>query len=194
MSDWKSERKRLALRGLAYDSGRALVVPAEAREVVPVPDPAQVDEALSAGRALFAANDQLGAVAAYTRAVLHDPAGADGYLGLGEALLLLKLDAEAEAALRSGLARAPRSAELTYRLADVCWRRGERDEAARGFAAAVALDPQHVAAWERLLRVHFYAADDAAAWGALRRVEDLGGAVPAQLRAALSARTPEPPR
>jgi tetratricopeptide (TPR) repeat protein len=194
VSNWKDEEKRLAMRGLAYDSGRALIVDAEARHVVPRPDPALADGALAEGRELLERNRALEALGAFTRAVLHDPARGDGYLGLGEAFLLKKMNAQAEAALCTGLERAPASAELTFRVADVTWRRGDRDAATAGFAAAVRLDSAHVAAWQRLMRAHYYAEDDRAAWSALHRVEDLGGDVPPQLRERLASRTPEPLR
>lgn len=196
-TSWKSERKRLAMLGLDYqtsaEGGRVVPAPREAREVLAGLGPADLDRLVAEGRAARAENRALDAIALGTRAVLLAPADAERYLELGEALHGFQLEDQALAAYRTGLELSPKHVKLTLRVGDAAWRRGSFDEAASLFQRATELDPESGEAWSLLVRAHFFAERDDACWLAVHRTEILGEEVPPQLRAQLSARTPEPP-
>ncbi len=194
VSNWKSERKRLAMLGLDYDSGRAVVVPREALEVLTGLSETDLPALRTEGAAQTQANDMLAAIATYTRIVLLEPGVAANYVPLGQSLLGFKLERQADAAYRTGLEVGPTSAELNFRVADFDWRAGNFAEALAGFERAVELDPDHAASWGRIARAHFFAERDVDAWTAVHRAEKLGEPMPPQLRDRLAARTPEPAR
>ncbi len=196
-ASWKSERKRLAMLGLEYQIGEeeGRVVPAadEAREVLAGLGPADLDRLIAEGLAARAENRALDAIALTTRAVLLAPEDAERYLELGESLDGFLLEEQALAAYRTGLELSPKHVELTLRVGDAAWRRGSFDKAVSLFHRATELDPDSGEAWSQLARAHFFAGRDDACWRAMHRAEALGESVPPQLRAQLSARTPEPP-
>lgn len=190
---YKDERKRLALRGLDYASGR--VVPtAEAAELVSGVDARLAEQELARGRGMTARNETLDSVAAHTRAVLLAPDEARMYEGLGLALYTNRLYRQAEAAFRTGLDLEPSSASLHYWMGDVSWRLDERERAVAELEEALRLDPRHGAAYVRLASLRYYLGDDAGAWRALHAAEDLGAPLPSALRGHLAQRMPEPPR
>lgn len=193
VTGYKDERKRLALRGLDYSSGR--VVPtAEAAELVSGVDPRLAEQEFVRGLELTAHNETLDSVAAHTRAVLLAPGEARMYEGLGLALYTNRMYDRAEAAFRTGLDLEPSSASLHYWMGDVSWRLDERAQALSELEEAVRLDPRHAPAYVRLASVRYYLGDDAGAWRALHAAEDLGASLPGALRGQLARRMPEPPR
>ncbi len=192
--DWKDERKRRALLGLSYESGRATPVPDELREVLAGLDAADLPRLIPEGRAALAGNRALDAIALFTRAALLTPEDPERYVDLGQSLHAFKLARQASAAYRTGLELAPDHAELNFRVGDAAWRGGDFEEAVALFERAVRLDPEHSRAWGRLVRAHCFAERDDAAWRAVHRAEELGEPIPPQLRDRLAARTPQPVR
>lgn len=192
--DWRDERKHRALLGLSYESGRAVPVAEELREVLAGLDAADLPRLITEGREALGENRTLAAIALFTRAALLTPEDPERYVELGRSLHASTLEHHASAAYRTGLELAPDHAELTFRVGDAAWRRGEFAEALALFGRAVRLDPDHSRAWGRLARAHFFAERDDAAWHAVHRAEELGEPIPPQLRDRLTARTPEPVR
>ena len=194
VSNWKSERKRIAMLGLNYDSGMAVPVPSEVEEVLSGLSTDDLPRLQAEGREQMAGNRALEAIATYTRVVLLTEGVAEHYLDLGYSLLAFKLDDQGEAAYRTGLDLDPDNAELVYHVGDWDWRRGNFDEAVTRWERVLELDTEHGATWGRLARAHFYAERDMQAWDAFHRAEDLGEEMPPQMRDLLAARTPEPVR
>ena len=194
VSNWKSERKRIAMLGLNYDSGRAVPVPHEVEEVLAGLSPDDVPRLLDEGREQMAGNRALEAIATYTRVVLLTEGTAEHYLDLAYSLLAFKLEDQGEAAYRTGLDLDPENAEFVYFVGDWDWRHGNRDEAVAKWERVLELDSDHGAAWGRLARAHYFAERDLEAWEAFHRAEDLGEEMPSQMRGLLAARTPEPIR
>jgi len=195
VSDYKDERKRAALLGLAYESGRAVLVPEEARRLVAGPDAAASAREARLAEELTRENRILEAVAARTRAVLLAPEDARRYLELGDTLLLPKgWDDKAEAAYRTSLDLDPSDPDAHARLGNVLWRAGERDAAIAALSEAVRLEPGHGAAHKLLAKIHFLLREDAGAWREIHLAERAGEAIPPQMRAQLASRSPEPER
>lgn len=194
VTDWRSERKRLAMLGLAYDSGRAVPVVEEARDVLDGLTVADVPALLAEGQFAFDENRALDAIPLFTRAVLLQPEVADTYVMLGRSLQAFKLEAQAIAAWETGHDIDPNHAELTFRVADMAQRYGDEERALALYERTLELDPDHGPTWGRLARVRFFAGADDAAWQAVHRAEDAGEDIPAVLRERLAARSPEPVR
>ncbi len=192
VSNYKDERVRLALLGLDYASGRPLAS-ADAGDVVAGLDARDVPALLEAGHAQLGRNEKLEAIGSFTRAVLLSPQAAP-LEALGDALRMERFEARSEAAYRAALDLEPDSAQLHHKLSEVLWMGPRSEEALSEAREAVRLAPEHGPAQRNLALWSYYAGDDASAWSATQRAEDLGQAVPPQFRALLSARTPEPPR
>ena len=191
---WKDERKRRAMLGLSYESGRAVPVPDEVRDVLAGLGAADLPRLIAEGHAALAENRVLDAIAVFTRATLLTPEDPERYVELGRSLHVFRLEHHASAAYRTGLELAPDHSELTFLVGDAAWRDGELEEAVALFERAVRLDPEHSRAWGRLARAHFFAERDDGAWRAVHRAEELGEPIPPQLRDRLAGRTPEPVR
>ena len=194
VGDWRDERKRIAMLGLTYDSGRAVPVASEVPDVLAGLRKADVPRLIEEGRAAFAENRALDAIPAFTRVVLLEPEVADHYVELGAALYLVKLEKQTIAAFETGLEIDPSHAELNFRVADMADRANDDERAVALYERAIALDATHGRAWGRLARIHFFEQSDDAAWQAIHRAEDLGEAIPVQMKKLLSDRTPEPAR
>lgn len=194
VTDWKSERKRIAMLGLAYDTGRAVPVAEEARDLLDGLTTDDVPALLAEGRAALEVNHALDAIPFFTKAVLLQPDVAEHYLPLGLALQAFKLEAQAIAAWETGHEVDPANAELTFRVADMAWRYDDAERAMELYERTLELDPDHAATWGRLARIRFYAEADESAWQAVHRAEDLGEDIPPVLRQRLAARSPEPVR
>ena len=192
VSDWRSERKRVAMLGLSYETGRAVPVPDEVRQVLSGLSAADVERLVAEGRTAFEENRALDAIALFTRAALLDPDAPARYLDLGAALLAFKLEQQATAAYETGRELAPDDAELVFRVGDMAWRRAETDRAVALFERAVELDPNHGPAWGRLARIRYFEQQDDLAWQAIHRARELGEPMPVQLIAELATRTPDP--
>jgi len=194
VSDWRDERKRIAMLGLSYETGRAVPVASEVPGVLAGLGDGDVPRLLEEGRAAYAENRALDAIPAFTRVVLLEPTVAGHYVELGTALYSFKLEKQAIAAFETGLALDPNDAELNFRVADMADRANDDERAVALYQHAIALDATHGRAWGRLARIHFFEQDDDAAWQAIHRAEELGEAIPVQMRKLLSDRTPEPAR
>lgn len=200
VAQWKAERKRLAMLGLRYEGTQVQRVEEEAAAVLEGLSAADLSQLISRATEEYESNHQLDAIASWTRVVLLDPTEAEHYLHLGLALRGFKLETQAEAAFRHGLGLSPEHVELNLRVASMEWGAARLDEGA-GFGEAVErygkvlqIDDRNAEAWSRLARAHFYAERDDEAWRAIQRTQELGGRIPAQMIALLSARTPEPTR
>lgn len=194
VSNWKSERKRLAMLGLSYENGVVQRVDHEAKDVLAGLSTADLPRLIEQATNEFQLNRQLDAIASWTKVALLAPDVADHYLSLGLALQGFKLETQAQAAFRHGLGLDPSHVDLNLRVADIHWRNGDFEQAAEGFEGVLGLDENNAEAWGRLARGHFYAERDAQAWEAIQRTQELGGRIPPQMIALLSARTPEPIR
>lgn len=196
--NWKAERKRLAMRGLRYDSGRVCVDETEGPGVLASLGDASVPairtSLLREGRVALGENRALDAIALFTRLVLLEPRVAEHYVPLGRALLSFNLEAQAIAAWETGLELDPEHAQLNFHVADMAYRGGDRARARQLFERATRVDPNHGPAWGRLARMAFLEGSDEAAWHAVHRAESAGETVPKVLRARLAARSPEPRR
>lgn len=191
-SDWKAEQKRLALLGLAYQTGFVTVVPGDAALRVAGPDAEAAERALQRGAELLAKNDRLGAVSACTEAVLFAPESPSALAGLGDALLAEQMVHEAAAAYRTALRYAPESADLHLDLGDALWRVDQRPEAIAEALEATRLDPAFGRAHAKLAVWSWYAHDLPGAWREVHGAEALGESVPPQFRALLADAMPEP--
>jgi tetratricopeptide (TPR) repeat protein len=190
--NWKDEQKRLALLGLSYETGIVTVVAEDAAARVSGPDAQAAENAFALGAERLASNDVLGAISAYTEAVLLAPDSPEMLAGLGDALLVKRMVHRAAAAYRTALQHAPLDGSLQFALADTQWRIGERDLALATAREATRLDPTLGRAHARLAVWTFYANEYSEAWSAVHRAEALGETVPAQFRVLLANAMPEP--
>jgi tetratricopeptide (TPR) repeat protein len=193
----RSHKKQLedeAMRGLLYGSGRVEIDAAVAPELVATRDADEARRELARGYELLAANRRNDAVAAMTRAVLLAPERADGYEGLGDALINRRKYSEAGAAFRTALELDPGSASLHFKWADVLVRGDDRAGAIEELRVAAGLDPQGGEIRERLAIQLYYTNQPDLAWREVQRAEELGHPVPPQFRALLAGRLPEPQR
>lgn len=196
--NWKVERKRLAMLGLSYESGRARVVPSEAASLLakagdPI-DAKLLPQLQREGQVALAENRALDGIALFTKAVLLEPGVADHYVPLGRALQAFNLESQAIAAWETGHELDPDHVQLTFHVADMAYRQGDRDRACALYQRTLDLDPEHAATWGRLARISYYDESDDEAWREIHRAEELGEAIPALMRARLAARSPEPQR
>jgi len=81
------------------------------------------------------------ALSVLDRAIEQDPETSEAYFSKGLLLLNLKRQAEAEEAMRAGLARSPDSAVGHYHLGRVLLESGKTDEAMASFERAIAANP-----------------------------------------------------
>jgi tetratricopeptide (TPR) repeat protein len=192
VSNYKDERKAQAMRGLAYDTGRVVIVPEQAAEIAPAKDRDQAEREYALGVELREKNARIEAIAAHTKAVLLAPDVARMYEGLGLAFLAQRMVPQATAALRSGLDLDPASSSLHFHLADALNRAEDRTGAVAELREALRLEPDLAPAHERLAVLLYYTGDEAGAWFEVHRAEELGQAVPPQFRVLLAQRMPEP--
>lgn len=194
-SDYRRELDRIAMRGLHYDSGRVRIDRAAAGELVPVPDPALA--AIERDQGLFEleeVNDRHAAIAALTRAVIHDPADPLSHEALGRALLAKGKAPQSEAAFRTALDLDPDFHEARFQLGAMLQMSGRNAEAVEQWLAVVAGDPDHREAHIRLAIELYYAGRYGESWHHVHEAERLGLGVPPQFRPLLSARMSEPAR
>jgi len=192
-SNYKKELDRIAMRGLRYDSGRVEIDEAVAGELVPQPDLALADIERNAGlHELLEMNDRHAAIAALTRAVLHDPNDPLSYEALGRALLYKGKTAESEAAFRTALDLAPRFHDARFQLGSMLQMSGRNAEAVEQWLFVVADDANHAQAHARLATELYYAGRYEESWRHVNAAERLGHAIPPQFRPLLAARMSEP--
>lgn len=193
IEDYRKARTAKAMRGVLYDSGRVVIDEAAAREIVPNPDPSQAAAEFSRGEhLLYQENNREEAIAAFTRAVIHDPARAESYDGLGRALATKGKSREAIAAYRTALDLEPRRVDTTFNLAVAFQMSGQADEALRGWERTLKLDPNHAEAHSRLAIERYYRGENAASWRHVHAAEALGHPVPPQFRVLLEGQMAEP--
>ncbi|MBU0638553.1 MAG: hypothetical protein KKB50_06785 [Planctomycetes bacterium] len=193
IEDYRHERLRQAMAGLSYDSGRVAVDEEFAATIATRGDHDAAAAEYELGEdLLLEQNDRIGAIAAFTRAVLIWPEEARFYDGLGRALLWKGKASEAIAAFRTGLDLEPQSVELHFLLADTLNRIGDAAGATAGYETVLELDPGHAAAHGRLARLCYYAGDDEGAWRHIAAAEQGGEVLPAQLPLLLKGQMPRP--
>ncbi|MEM9379356.1 MAG: tetratricopeptide repeat protein [Planctomycetota bacterium] len=189
---WKSERKRIARLGLAYDTGRAVRAEAEARDVLEGLDAEDIESLEAAAKAEYARNDQLAAIASWTRVVLLEPTP-ERWVSLGRSLRGFKMADEAEAAFRTALDLDPDHASAVLEVAQLDAGHGDFAAAIDLYRRAAELAPRDGEPWARLARLHFLGGDDALAREAVVAAQARGARVPSQLIAALEERSPVDP-
>ena len=186
--DPREARKAQALRGLSFVDGR-VQLSAPLLEA----DPEEAAVAHERGLDLRTRNVSLEAIELHARAVRLAPDSAQFYRGLGDALLCKKgWEGKARDAFRTGLELEPESLELRARLADAQWRVGELEAAREGWERTLEIDPEFAEAHVRLAQAAFLSGQDEQAWDRIHAAEASGAAVPAQMRAMLAERSPEP--
>ncbi len=190
----KNERKRLAMLGLDYGSGRAVRVPAEAEALLFGLSPSNLQALAAEGQAALDENRALAAIPAFTKVVLLEPNMAEHYLPLGFALRAFKLESQAIAAWETGHELDPTHPDLAFRVADMAHRYGDSARAITLYNQTVKTHPGHGPTWGRLARLRYFEESDDAAWDAIHRAEELGEPIPLVMRSSLAARSPEPKR
>lgn len=184
--------------GLAYDSGRAVVVPSEATSLLAsIENTADADllpALLREGHEALGENRALDAIAIFTKAVLLEPKVADHYAPLGRALQAFNLESQAVAAWETGHELDSEHSQLAFHVADMAYRLGNPKRARTLFERNVSVNPNHAASWGRLARLSYFENSDDDAWRQIHRAEELGETIPAVMRARLAMRSSEPQR
>ena len=194
-SNYKKELDRLAMRGLAYDTGRVQIDAPAAQELVSTPEPALAPGLRERGLAeLYRDNDRHAAIATLSLAVINDPASAASYEALGRALLFKGKLAEAEAAFRTALDIDPTFAQAGFQLGAMLQMAGRNAEALDQWMSVVRMDPDHGEAHSRLAIELYYAGRYGEAWSHVHEAQRLGAVVPPQFLPLLSAQAAEPVR
>lgn len=194
-SDYRRELDRIAMRGLLYDSGRVQIDRGVARELVPASDPALASVERDQGLyELYEANDRHAAIAALTRAVIHDPDDSLSHEALGRALLFKGKLPQSEAAFRTALDLDPAFHEARFQLGAMLQMSGRNAEAVEQWLMVAAGDPDHREAHIRLAIELYYAGRFAESWHHVYEAERLGLGVPPQFRPLLTAQMTEPAR
>ncbi|MCP4251617.1 MAG: tetratricopeptide repeat protein [bacterium] len=181
-NEYRQRLTRAAMRGLKYDTGRAVIDATVSAELAPTPDADRAREEFQRGLALLQENAVNQALKAHTRAVLLAPDVAEFYRGLGQALLTKRKIRQAAAAFRTALDRTPDDVEALFGLADALNRLGRLEEAVATFGEMLDREPNHAAAHRHLAVAQYYAGrlDEAKKHAA--RADALGTPVPPQLR------------
>jgi tetratricopeptide (TPR) repeat protein len=133
------------------------------------------------GDDLLQQNRVMEALAAYVLAVRHDRDLVPAWIGIGHLMRRKGKPDHAVAAFRTAVDRDPGDVEARYLLATALWAASRQDEAIDRMTELLDVDEDHAGAHERLAVWSYYAGDDTAAWEHLRRAEELGKPVPAQL-------------
>lgn len=189
---FKEKRMADALRGLAYDSGRVVLVAGAA-------DPLPGAEAFkTAGEAydrglyyLFDKNDRVAAIGAFTRAVIMAPDNPDHLTGLGQALLRKGKRDEAVASFTTALGLAPEHFEAQKQLAWATQMGGDYEAARQAWLRVIDLDAGDGEAHGRLAMVDYYREDYESAWAGVRTARSLGYQMPAQFLPLLAEKMPQ---
>ena len=109
------------------------------------------------------------ALSVLDRAIELDPESSEAYFSKGLLLLNLKRQAEAEQAMRAGLARSPDSAVGYYHLGRVLLEAGKADEAMASFEKAIAVNPAFEPAYLALASMYESRHDKDRAIGMLKK-------------------------
>ena len=178
---YKTQRKREAMRGLTYDTGRVLIDEKVAPEIA---EPGTREEALAlydeANRVLFQENRGLDAIKLLTRAIIMQPSEAILYTGLGNALFGEKEDAKALAAFETAVDVDPRLVEGWRGLGDAAVRVGDRRRGVEAWRTALELEPTDANITWRLAVQEYYLGNLGEAWDLAMEAERLGEAAPPQ--------------
>lgn len=192
IDDYRAARRKAAMRGLRYDTGFVTIHVEEAAQIVSGRDPAASAAAIAEGHALLEEGQQVGAIAAMTRAVLLAPEEPAAYDALGDVLTFKGRVEEAAAAFRTSLRLDPARTETRVRLANAQQMLNEFDAAIESWQMVLRDTPNDSLPHTRVAILHYYQGDFAAAWKHVHAAEALGGSVPPQFRPLLAERMAEP--
>lgn len=194
-SRYEEQRVREAMRGLEYETGRVRIDSGQAAQLVARPDVSLAAVERETGlRDLLQRNDAVSAIAALTRAVIHDPSDARSYEALGRALMFEGESPDAEAAFRTALDLDPTFAEAGFQLGAMLQMTGRNAEAVEQWLNVVKIDPNHGQTHSRLAIELYYAGRYDQAWQHVHEAQRLGAIVPPQFLPLLSAQMAEPVR
>ncbi len=132
-------------------------------------------------------NNFLGAIRAYSDAVMLDPTDAQHYVGLGRALDYKGSPSKAEAAYRTALDLDMRNLEAHELLARNLSGKGQAAESITEWNRVLVLNPDHADAHGYLASIHYLNGNYSDAMDHLNDAERLGYPAPARLRSALEA-------
>lgn len=182
-----------AIAGLVFREGRVEVDSSHPRALEAVGGTQAGRALLQEGdRRLATHNNVIGALSAYSEAILNAPEDGSLYLALGEALLWKKKVDLAEAAIRTAVDREPNLVEARVRLGWVLNSRARRAEAAEQYRRAIELAPDHAEAHLGLARSEYYAGNLESALGHSRTAARLGGTLPSGWMRRLESGPPAP--
>ena len=193
IESYKQKVVRDAMAGLTYDSGRVEIDRENPRTLVGIGDADAAHTKYEEG--LFELgnhNNFLGAIRAFSDAVIMMPGEADYYVGLGKALDYKGKPRQAEAAYRSALDLKPDHHEGLERLAHNLYAHGKYDDAINTWQKLVERDPNNAEAHGRLALAYYYAGRYAESWRHTHRAEELGYALPSQFRPLLTQHMSDP--
>lgn len=190
IENYKQARLREAMKGLNYSTGLVRVDP---DQVAKRGTEAQASaERSRAESQLTEVNDSIEAIRAWTKAVILNPDNAAGYVGLGRALITKGRIDEAQAAYKTSLGIDPKNADTHMRLGNLYEMQNRMDDAMASWKESLKLNPRNAEAHSRLAVQSYFHNQFIEAWGHVQSAERLGGEVPAQLRAMLAEKMPEP--
>jgi len=193
IENYKQQVFREATEGLRYDTGRVEIDAASARTLEGVGDPEAAQAHYEEGRfQLGNHNNFLGAIRAFSDAVIMAPDEARYYVALGQALDYKGSPEYAQAAYRTAIDLDPMLVEAHARFAANLYGMGEAEQAIDVWREVLALDPDHAEAHGMLARALYYEHEYDTAWRHLVEAERLGENMPQPLRSRLAARRSEP--
>ncbi|MFQ5411768.1 MAG: hypothetical protein ACE5EC_05705 [Phycisphaerae bacterium] len=176
-----------AIRGLRIDSGLVVVEHPPAAG-----DQAAARGFMDEGDAQRAVNHKTRAVKAYATAVRAAPDWIDPYLALGHAMIFKGRMDWAAACFRTAVGLESTHVEAREWLARTLDMRHQRAEAIAEMEAALAVDPNHGPAHERLAIWRYYTGELRSAWTHVHASRRLGQRLPPQFIRLLSEKMPDP--
>ncbi|MCC7292339.1 MAG: hypothetical protein IT449_09800 [Phycisphaerales bacterium] len=186
IENYKQQRMADAMRGLRYEAGVVTLDAAEAPQVAAELSGETFESLLAAGREQMGSSLHVEAIGSFTRAVILDPAQAEGLEALGDALITKGRITESQAAYASARAIDDTSIALRFKVAGNLQRQGDLDGQIAALQSVLDLDAAHAEAHARLAMAYYYKNDVESARSYLADAERLGAAVPPQFKALLA--------
>ncbi len=156
---------RLDLSELELDAGRKKQAQADALGAIQLassaPDRARAQVALA--RASFSTGDELGAEAAYKKAIAENPHSGSAYYGMGQISLFQRKPDEAEKYFKQAIQASPDLAPAYAALAQLLVKGGQPMDALSILKKAVAIDPEDWQSQYQLAKLDMEAGDSAQA-------------------------------
>lgn len=191
VTSWKQEQLAKAMRGISYDSGRA-VPNADALKIAKRGTPQEVSAQLAKAEQALEGNNPYESIAEYTKAVIMAPENPDALYGLALALRTKGKSVEQEAALRTALDHRPGFEDALIVLGYTLQSLDKFAESMQAFERALKANPSNSEASSRIAILAYYVNDYAKAWTYVHRTEAMGAEVPPQFRVLLAERMREP--